>query len=526
MQNFLLSLDKLAKIETEKDIARWLERLAFIFMTLMVLFAPHSIAATESAWLIGMVFWALRMIIKPHPAFVKTVLNIPLLAFIGWTIFTCFTSYAPSYSFDRLRSVSVFLAFFFLINNLRTKRAAIFLAFALIFSCMVNVAWTGYERIAGRGIEIEEIKPDSPLAKSIFAGGDTLLKANNKKISTPEELVAEVEQGGDVTNVYFYRPDFYGTIEIHKSDLLDGSSAVEKLGIEKWKHSRNWRSQGFYSHYTTYSEVLQMIASLVFGFLAALFMFRNHNKLNDKQPAADDRLSIAKYQILFAVCLSGILFALLLTTTRASQLGFIAATFAVIWLTGKRKWLLILAAILLPLAIIGFVYLQQTRRVGVIDTGDGSTKYRVMMYRDGFRLWTTSPRNFLLGLGMDSIIPYWQEWGLFDKGWQPKGHFHSTIVQVLVERGLPALLLWFWILWRYARLLVQSSKFKIQGSKNEFFDWKTVGILLGCFGGLVGYFTGGLVQNNIGDTQVATVFYILMGIATSLVVKCEWRIVS
>lgn len=512
MQNFFSRLDSLAGIETANKTAVWSERAAFIFMTLMVLFAPHSIAATETAWLIGMLFWAIRLFVKPRPRFVKTPLNIALWAFVGWTILTCFFSYAPDISFDRLRSVSVFLVFFFIINNLRSKRAAVFLAFALVFSCMVNVVWTPLERVIGRGVQVSGVKPESPLTKAGIINGDTILKVNGKKVSTPDDITNEIE-GGDISDIYFFRPDSYPTVKIYKTDLLYGADSFEKLGITNWKRSRNWRSQGFFGHWVTYSEVLQLIASLVFGILAALFLSRKNNS----QTNHDSR--ITKYILLFGVCLGGMLFALLLTTTRASQAGFVASAFAIVWLTGRRKWLLILAAIVLPLIIGGLIYLQQTRNVGFYDTSDGSITWRQTVYREGFNLWTASPRNFMLGVGMDSIKRYAKDWHLFDDGRLPMGHFHSTPLQLLVERGLPSLLLWFWVLWLYARTLykVHSSRFKAQSS--ELSDWKVNGVLLGSFGGLVGFFTSGIVHNNLGDTQVATVFYILMGIGVSLIMN-------
>lgn len=521
MQNFLVRLDTLAGIETEKYTARWLERLAFVFMTLMFLSAPHSIAATQTAWLAGMFFWAIRIFVKPRPPFVKTPVNIALWIFAGWTLLTCIFSYAPDLSLSRMRNVSMFLAFFFLINNLRTKRAVVFLAGALIFSCMANVAWTGYERIVGRGVELVDFTPDGALGRGGYVKGDALLRADNRKISTPEELVEAVAKTeNEKIDVYFYRPDFYFTLQIYKANLAPGNTAEERLGLTSWKHSRAWRSQGFFSHWATYSEILQLISSLAFGLLVAAFLARGQ-KRQDESGMTGDEPRAAKYLLPIAFCLGGMLFALLLTTTRASQFGFIVSAFAVVWLTQKRKWFFALTAVTLPLAIGGIIYLQQTRKVGVIDAGDGSTQYRLMMYRDGVRLWTDSPRNFVFGLGMDSIKRYWEEWGLFDKGWQPMGHFHSTVLQILFERGLPALMLWLWVLWRYAKFLVQSAKRRMQSSDGNAFDWKTFGILIGCFGGLAGFFVSGFVHNNIGDTQVATVFYMLMGTGISAALKDE-----
>jgi uncharacterized membrane protein HdeD (DUF308 family) len=39
-----------------------------------------------------------------------------------------------------------------------------------------------------------------------------------------------------------------------------------------------------------------------------------------------------------------------------------------------------------------------------------------------------------------------------------------------------------------------------------------LGILLGCLGGLAGFFVSGLVHYNLGDGEVALIFYLLMAI--------------
>ena len=208
MENILIKLDLLAGIETKKSLSLWLERFAFIFLILMVLTAPHSIAASQTAWVLGTLTWFARFFIRPRPKLFRTALDIPIWAFFGWSVISSAFSYAPDISFDRLRGVILFLVFYFVINNLRNLRAVKFLAFALIFSCMVNVLWTPIERITGRGVEIQGISEASPLKKALLWEGDTLLKANDKPIKTPDELVAEIKQK-EITKVFFYRPDFY-----------------------------------------------------------------------------------------------------------------------------------------------------------------------------------------------------------------------------------------------------------------------------------------------------------------------------
>jgi putative inorganic carbon (hco3(-)) transporter len=215
-----------------------------------------------------------------------------------------------------------------------------------------------------------------------------------------------------------------------------------------------------------------------------------------------------KLKIVLFCCLAMMSLALLMTVTRASQLAFLISAFAILIVSGNRKLLLIFAAIVVPVAIIGLIYLQQTRKVGFFDQKDNSITWRQTVYREGFNLATDSPRHLLVGVGMDSIKRFAPEWHLFDDGKLPMGHFHSTPLQLAVERGMPALLLWLLILATYGKTLY--SAIRREESTLE------KGILLGCFGGLIGFFTSGLVHYNLGDGEVAMVFYLLVG--TSLAI--------
>jgi O-Antigen ligase len=511
MQNFLEKFDALAGIEIEKTAARWLERVAFAFLILMILFAPHSIAASQTAWLVGMFVWIIRLFISPRPRILRTALDIPLWAFFVWSAVTCVFSYAPDISINKLRGAALFLIFYFVINNLRTKRAARFLALALVFSCMVNVLWMPIQRIIGRGVEIHGVSQSSALAKAVLVDGDTLLEANGKKLSAPEDLVAQIERH-ETTKVKFYRPDFEFVVDVKRENLLSGANALERLGIESWKKSRNWRSSGFFGHYATYAEVLQLIASLTFGLFIASFLTQRRKDAEENKIKNGFSLFTSHFSLFTFLCLAAMCLALLLTVTRASQLAFLVSAASIVMASGNRKLLLGLAAIILPLVIGGLVFLQQSRNVGFFDTKDDSTNYRQTIYREGVDLWTKNARNFFLGVGMDSIQRYAKDWHLFDDGRLPMGHFHSTPLQLVVERGLPAILTWLWIVGVYARTLWRNFKLQITNYKSAI----EKGIILGAFGGLVGFFTSGLVHYNLGDQEVAMVFFILMGLSVFL----------
>ncbi len=517
MQEFIRKFDDLAAVETGNRLALWLERTAFLFMILMFVFAPHSIAGTQIAWLTGMFAWFVRQFLKPRPRLVRTPLDVPLWIFFAWSVVTSIFSYDPLVSLDKLRNVALFLIFYYIINVVKTKRAVVFMAFTLILSSMVSVVWTPIERIFGRGVEIQNVSPESLFTKTALRDGDTIIKADNKKVGTPEEILAAIE-ANETTDLYFYRPDYYLTVKVSRADLRGGANALERLGIGGWKHSRNWRSAGFYGHYTTFAEVLQLIVSLAFGLFIA-------NLGGDKNTGRKYLGGFAFSPVLL-FCVAAMALALLLTVTRASQIGFLVSAGSIIFVSGNRRLLLISALILLPIALGGVYFQQQSRNVGYVDVNDDSTKDRLTFYRKGFDLWTQNARNFSIGVGMDSTKRYIKEWNLYDNQGQPMGHFHSTPLQLLVERGLPALLLWLWVLWVYGRTLrrgfgIRDSGFNAEDSSgnSQPKDWREQGIMLGAFGGAVGFFTGGIVHFNLGDAEVAMVFFMLMGLSVVLAAR-------
>ena len=544
MERFIKRFDEIAGINQEKTLPKTLDRIVFGFIILMFLCEPHSIAATQTAWLLGMTVWIVRLFVRPRPPFFKTPLNLALLVFFGWTLVTAIFSYAPDISLDRLRGTAVLFIFFYVINNLRTKRAAVTLALTIIFSCLIPVIWTPIERLIGRGVEVGNLSPDSPFLKhqplegTPIKDGDTIFAVGKKKIRSPEALLAEIEKN-ETSEIHYYRPDYDSLVVINRTDLSAGATALEKLGIGNWKHSHNWRSAGTYGHYTTYAEVLQLVGSLIMGVLiSSLFAGSSDSSFKTQFNSLKTNLFTRRSILLFAA-LALTALALLLTVTRASQLGFLASAFAMMFFAANRKFLLILAAIILPIALVGVYFQQQSRQVGFFDANDDSTKDRLTFYRKGYALWTDNAKNFTLGIGMDSVKRFGKDWNLFDNEGEPIGHFHSTPLQLVVERGLPALLIWLWLLWVYGKILlrgIQNSRFEIQDSgfriqdvesgilnpeskKPNSADWKVYGIVLGCFGGMIGFFTGGLVHYNLGDSEVAMAFYMLAAVGVFLAAK-------
>ena len=103
---------------------------------------------------------------------------------------------------------------------------------------------------------------------------------------------------------------------------------------------------------------------------------------------------------------------------------------------------------------------------------------------------------------------HWNEWGFPGKDML---HLHSTPLQLAFDRGLPALLLWLWLMFWFWRNIARTER-----RASDMGDTNTYGILLGALGALTGFFASSLVNYNYGDGEVALLFWWLMGITIVL----------
>src|SRR2546423_8069895 len=194
-----------------------------------------------------------------------------------------------------------------------------------------------------------------------------------------------------------------------------------------------------------------------------------------------------------------------MTVTRASLIGFAVSAAAMLLLTSSRRTILIAGACAIPLVLAGVFLLQQKRSISFIDRKGQSTSWSEMVWREGFHLLVSNARHLLVGVGLDSIKAHWREWGLFDNGRQPIGHMHSNLLQIALERGVPALIVWLILLALYVRMLWRISH---RYALDDF----ARGLAVGALGGALGFFTSGLVHYNWGDSEVVMIFYFIMGL--------------
>ena len=480
------------------QISTWLERAIVGCLFLIATFAPHSIAVTQGAWLLGMTFWVARSIVHPRLQLHRSPVDYALLAFFILSGISAIFSYSPVTSIGKMRAASLFTIVYLVSQNVRSLRLVRLLALTLIASCMINVFLTAGQLAIGKGVKVQGVKAESPLAKAVFrtrsvmqptpiVNGDTIWEVDDQPVGTPEDLAAALASGPATARVKIYRVEWTPELELPRAQLLPGTSALEQLGISSWSRGRDWRATGFYNHWVTYAEVLQLIASLALGIF--LGVKQNRSLLG----------------LLLILAVAGLAFALAMTVTRASWIGFAVSVLAMLLLTSSRRTIVIVGACAIPVVLAGVVLLQQRRSIGFFDKSDQSTSWRETVWQEGFQLLISKPRHLIFGVGMDSIKGHWREWGLFDNGRQPVGHMHSNLLQIALERGVPALIVWLILIGVYLRMLWRITR-------REKIDDFARGLAVGALGGALGFFASGLVHYNWGDSEVVTVFYLILGL--------------
>jgi hypothetical protein len=459
--------------------------------------APHSIAGGQGGFLAAALFWLLSCAFAGRIAIKRTPLDWPLLGLFAWATLSAAFSYERLVSFDGLRGLAFFSIFYFVATRASEGRRTRQLAFTLILSCLVNVGYTFYQKAVGDGLRIDSMSANSRLARIGLMPGDVLLTADGKPIKSLEELSNLIDAGAPETKVKigFRRGELMLDQDLNRKHIerIKDASGAARFGITVAR-ARDFRAHGFYNHYATYAEVLQLIASLAFGFLLAC-------------PRQQSRLLIALAAIGLALTA-----ALIFTATRAPLAALMISIFAMVMMArGLRRYALI--ALIIVALPVGVYAIAKWRGVGFFDKNDGSVTWRLEVWQEGIGLSLKHP---IFGIGKGSERKHWREWGLYRNGELPPGHFHCTPLQIAVWWGMPAVLLYAGVMFQALRMLFGFLR-KAQGE----IDWQRFAIVLGALGGLIGFNISSLVHFNFGDGEVAMALWLILGLAMAEILNAQ-----
>src|SRR6185436_13691035 len=198
------------------QISTWLERAVVGCLFIVAVFAPHSIAVTQAAWLLGMALWVARLAIYPRPSLFRSPVDYALLGFFILSGISSIFSYSAVVSIGKMRAASLFTIVYLLSQNIRSLRLVRLLALALIGSCMINVFLTAGQLAIGKGVKVQGVSPASPLAQAVFrtrtvnkptpiVNGDTIWEVDGNRVDSPEELASALAAGPSPAKVKIYR---------------------------------------------------------------------------------------------------------------------------------------------------------------------------------------------------------------------------------------------------------------------------------------------------------------------------------
>ncbi|MBO0862419.1 MAG: O-antigen ligase family protein [Chloracidobacterium sp.] len=473
------------------SFAQWTTRIILCGLAIFAISIPHSIAAAQIGLGLSYAAWIARALAVWRLGIPQTPIDRPLLCFVGLTIISAVLSVEPAESLPKIRALTLFFVFYLIISNVR-PRAARWIIGLMIVSGLVGVGYSLMEKSLGRGMIVTAIEDNSPLRTTGLQAGDVLWMIGRRRVNSLEEANRIIRE---------YPADATFSIEaLHDGDpvlvpapltVTDKMKAqANPLGVSVAGRSRHFRISGFSRHFITYAEQMQIFALLAFGLLLS-----NLTSL---------RKGGSRFWLWTSLSLAGLFsLALILTASRSVIVSCMLAMLITLGLIKERRAALLAVVAVVAIGAVSACVLPSIRTANVMNLTDNSGERRVGYMKAGLRLIPSHP---VFGVGMDAEKYHWKEWG-FPGDYIT--HTHSTPIQIAVDRGLPALGAYLWLMAMLFVMIWRRYKANLDA------DIMSGGLLLGALAALIGFSASSLVNYNFGDSE--PLLMLLSVIALSLV---------
>ena len=244
------------------------------------------------------------------------------------------------------------------------------------------------------------------------------------------------------------------------------------------------RITGFTSHWNTYAAEEMFALAMVGAFL--LFA------------------PLGKRTWIWVLCalLTGV--AVLLAWTRGV---WIAAAVAAVYLVWRRRaWLVVFVPMVVLLAFFASPAAMRERFQSIYNPAAvDSNQFRKVVWRTGLRMIERHP---FLGVGPEEVRPHFEEYVPADI---PRplpigyyGHLHNIYVHYAAERGVPTMLMLMWLLVKVLFDFLQAARRLPPGPSHRRF------LLNGGIAVLLATMVEGVVELNLGDSEVLTMFLVVV----------------
>jgi putative inorganic carbon (hco3(-)) transporter len=260
---------------------------------------------------------------------------------------------------------------------------------------------------------------------------------------------------------------------------------AHQVGKNAYDYYVGERITGFTNHWVTFSAE-QMFALIMLG---AFLLFAP---------------GIAKRKWVWMLCAALMALAVLLAETRGVWIGAAVAAVYLIW-HWNRKLVLVLPVLALITVLLSPPAIRTRFQSLMKPRESDSNAFRLVAWRTGLRMIRAHP---LLGLGPEGPHYHFDEWVAPDtprplpEGWY--GHLHNIYLQYAAERGIPTMLVLMWLI---ATVVIdfhhRLAKLPPGRSNRRFLLYGGIAVILATL-------TEGLVDYNLGDSEVLTMFLVVI----------------
>jgi len=469
---------------------RFLDPAIFAFLLLFAVALPHSIKGAERGWKIAFGLWLLKLVADRTRPFSQP-LAAPLLAYVVLSAISTALSPDPYLSWDRMKFVCLFLVGIVVAQNVKRISQVRCLVLFLVFSGFAAALFTGWQYAYGVGVRIQALSPSSRLARVGLDTGYIVTRFSGHAVRTPDQLVQAVKSlpSGIVVPVeyIFAQSPQPNVLSITPGDFLQSGLGTPALLLAR---GRPIRAQGTLGHYVVFAEMLMQVGCMAWALLLSA------------------RPEDFRSKVLLGVAFLAITAALLMTETRAAVGALVLGCLVSLLLLAKRTTRILAIGALILIVGGATLWIQHRRGTVWVDRDDISTQFRLMMWEDGLRLVRQHP---WFGVGMETVRLHFQEWNIraFMK-YNVRSHFHSTFVQIAVERGIPALLAWLWFCTAYFLFLLRLIP-RLR-ARSRF----AAGVAVGALAGLIGFTFTSFFHYNIGEESLAMILFFYYGLAAAM----------
>ncbi len=476
-----------------------LDQVVAVFLFLFALFQPVSTAGAFIAYAGASLTWVVRLALLRRGLLRRSPLDLPILVY--WLLCAVSAGLAPlpASSWEGMRKVGLVFLVIVVAHNVLSLRRAKQLVAVLFVGAVLSVAYAGWQQIAGIGLRVHNLDPNSVFFRAGIRDDDVIMRVDSHLVRSPEKFLAYLKARPTSDPVQL-RVVHGGGIAVLKDavSIVVPAAALRRPVIlnavrMQLETARPTRAMGFYSHYTSYAMVLELLACLAFGLWLGC----------GEHAFSATRLGLMGLFLVLTIALGA-------TLTRSAWMAFAIGCLLQVGLHRRSRLLRVALPVLLLFAAVGTdAAMHRWRGMGFVDMRDRGTEYRVLMWRDGLRLVKEHP---WFGVGMNTIRDSWWEFNLAAyKKFPLRSHFHSTPIQIAVELGLPVLISWLVLMGCYFLMLLKLVK-RAREERNGFLYRLTLGIL----GATGAFFVSSLVQYNFGDSVVVLQFWFLAGLALAL----------